>query len=149
MNRGRRLLWHGMLLFLLGLVTGLVSGKLTNPRMGLAAHLEGLMNGTFLLALASAWERARLSPRAAAVAFGTALYGTYVNWLTTALAAVFGTRSMTPLAAGIHQGTAWQEVLVAAGFTSVALAMLVSAGILLAGFRGKSVSSDSAAHGNA
>jgi (hydroxyamino)benzene mutase len=48
-DRGRRLLWHGLPL-LLGLVTGLFAQQLTNPRMGLAAHLEGLMNGTFLLA---------------------------------------------------------------------------------------------------
>ena len=43
-----------MLLFLLGLITGLVVQQLENPRMGLAAHLEGLMNGTFLLALGAA-----------------------------------------------------------------------------------------------
>ena len=47
----RRLMWHGVLLFLLGLLTGLVEQRFTNVRMGLAAHLEGLMNGTFLIAL--------------------------------------------------------------------------------------------------
>jgi hydroxylaminobenzene mutase len=46
----RRLLWHGMFLFLLGLLTGFVEQKFNNPRMGLAAHLEGVMNGTFLVA---------------------------------------------------------------------------------------------------
>jgi hydroxylaminobenzene mutase len=39
-----------MLLFLFGLVTGLVEQHFANMRMGLAAHLEGVMNGTFLLA---------------------------------------------------------------------------------------------------
>ncbi|HSB42729.1 MAG TPA: hypothetical protein VLK28_12915 [Methylomirabilota bacterium] len=80
-----------MLLFLLGLVTGLFVQQLTNPRMGLAAHLEGLMNGTFLLALGAAWQDARLSRRAASVAFGTALFGAYANWACTTLAAVLGT----------------------------------------------------------
>jgi len=134
--RGRRLLWHGMLLFTLGLSSGLVSQKLANPRMGLSAHLEGLMNGTFLLAVGAAWSQARLSERAAAVAFGAALYGAYVNWLTTTAAAVLGTAAMTPLAAGAHRGEAWQEALVAVGFVSVALAMLVASGVLLFGFRG-------------
>jgi hypothetical protein len=46
----RRLIWHGMFLFLLGLI-GFAEGQVINPRMGLAAHLEGLMNGTFLIAL--------------------------------------------------------------------------------------------------
>jgi hypothetical protein len=37
----RRLIWHGMFLFLLGLLTGFMETKFANPRMGLAAHLEG------------------------------------------------------------------------------------------------------------
>jgi hypothetical protein len=43
----RRLMWHGLFLFLLGLVTGLLEQRFTNIRMGLSAHLEGVMNGTF------------------------------------------------------------------------------------------------------
>jgi (hydroxyamino)benzene mutase len=37
----RRLIWHGMFLFLLGPLIGLAEGQLANPRMGSAAHLEG------------------------------------------------------------------------------------------------------------
>ena len=43
----RRLVWHGMLLFLLGLLTGLAEPHFANLRMALAAHLEGVMNGIF------------------------------------------------------------------------------------------------------
>lgn len=134
-NHRRRLLWHGMLLFVLGLVTGLVEQKLRNPRMGLAAHLEGLMNGTFLLALGAAWQEVRLTRRMASVAFGAALYGAYANWGSTTLAAIFGTVAMTPLASGTFKGQPWQELLVSFGFLSVALAMLVSSAILLWSFR--------------
>ena len=56
-DANRRLMWHGILLFLLGLLTGLAEDHFTNVRMGLAAHLEGLMNGTFLLALGGRLER--------------------------------------------------------------------------------------------
>ena len=52
----RRLIWHGMYLFLLGLLIGFAEGQVTNPRMGLAADLEGLMNGTFLIALGVVWQ---------------------------------------------------------------------------------------------
>ena len=41
----RRLMWHGMLLFLLGLITGLLEQRFTNVRMGLSAHLEGVLKG--------------------------------------------------------------------------------------------------------
>lgn len=59
----RRLVWHGMLLFLLGLLTGFVETGFQNPRMGLAAHLEGVMNGTFLVALGAIWSEVKLQTR--------------------------------------------------------------------------------------
>jgi hydroxylaminobenzene mutase len=139
MNRGQHLSWHGMLVLLLGLGTGPVSQKLTNPRMGLAAHLEGVMNGTFLLAVGAAWARLRLSPRNESLAFRTALYGAYANWLTTILAAVFGTAALTPLTSGAFRGQPWQEYVVTAGFTSVALAMITASVLLLVGFRPSSL----------
>src|SRR5437870_8019060 len=80
-----RLLWHGMFLFLLGLLTGFVEQEFNNPRMGLAAHLEGVMNGTFLVALGAVWAEVRLSPRLKAAAYWSALYGTYADWAVTTL----------------------------------------------------------------
>lgn len=50
-NMGHRLIRWGVLLFLLGLVTGLMGPLFANPRMGLSSHLEGLMNGMFLALL--------------------------------------------------------------------------------------------------
>jgi len=46
-----RLLQFGYGLFLLGLLTGLGIPLLANPRMGLSSHLEGVMNGIFLIGL--------------------------------------------------------------------------------------------------
>src|SRR5215831_249767 len=65
----RRIMWHGMFLFLLGLLTGFVEQRFANIRMGLAAHLEGVMNGIFLLALGTAWTEVRLAPPAKAIAY--------------------------------------------------------------------------------
>src|SRR2546429_3407671 len=103
----RRLMWHGMFLFLLGLLTGLVEQHFANIRMGLAAHLEGVMNGTFLVALGAIWSHVRLSPAATRIAFWTVLYGTYVNWLVTTLAAIFGTAALSPITGAGHSGQAW------------------------------------------
>jgi hydroxylaminobenzene mutase len=115
----RRLIWHGMFLFLLGLLTGFVEQNFGNPRMGLAAHLEGVMNGTFLVALGAAWTEVRLSPRLKGVAYWSALYGTYANWAVTLLAAIFGTAAMSPITAAGRSGQPWQEGLVTLGFISV------------------------------
>jgi len=131
----RRLMWHGMLLFLIGLLTGFAEQHFANIRMGLAAHLEGVMNGTFLLALGAAWNEVRLSPSAKAIAYWTALYGTYGNWIMTTLAAIFGTAALSPITGAGHQGLAWQESLVTVGFMSVGVAIVASAGLTLWGFR--------------
>lgn len=134
-NAQRRLMWHGMFLFLLGLLTGFVESRFANVRMGLAAHLEGVMNGIFLLALGSAWIKLQLSNGVGRLAFWATLYGAYVNWLVTTLAAVFGTKALSPLT-GTSQGSQrWQETIVTVGFMSVGIAVVAAAVLLLWGFR--------------
>jgi hydroxylaminobenzene mutase len=134
---GRRLLRLGMLLFLLGLVTGLLMPALANPRMGLSSHLEGLMNGMLLMILGLLWHRLRLSRHLAAVAFGLAVYGAYVNWATTLAAAFWGAGgAMMPMAAQGRTGTPVQELLVKFGLVSLTLAILVGCGLVLWGLRG-------------
>jgi hydroxylaminobenzene mutase len=86
----RRLMWHGIFLFLLGLFTGFAESHVANVRMGLAAHLEGVMNGIFLVAVCAMWPHVKLAANAKATAFWLTLYGTYLNWLITLLAAIFG-----------------------------------------------------------
>jgi (hydroxyamino)benzene mutase len=131
----RRLLWHGMFLFTLGLFTGFAEAKLANPRMGLAAHLEGVMNGIFLIAVGAVWNEVRLSSRLKSAAYWTALYGTYVNWAVTLLAAIFGTGAMSPVTAPGRQGQPWQETVVTIGFMTVGVVIVVAALLVLFGLR--------------
>jgi hydroxylaminobenzene mutase len=135
----RHLMWHGMFLFLLGMLTAFVEPRVTNVRMGLAAHLVGLTNGIFLIALGAIWTEVRPGPRAKAIAYWTALYGTYVNWLFTVLAAVFGTGTVSPILAPGLSGQAWQEGLVMTGFVSVFVAMLTSSVLVLWGLRDRAL----------
>jgi (hydroxyamino)benzene mutase len=130
-------MWHGMFLFLLGLITGFVEPQFANVRMGLAAHLEGVLNGIFLLALGAIWAQVLLPRVAKKATYWTALYGSYVNWLVTTLAAVFGTAALSPLTAAGHMGKPWQEKLVTAGFLSVALAIVGCSLLLLWGLRSR------------
>ena len=129
----RRLLILGASLFLLGLLTGFIPGALANPRMGLASHLEGVMNGTFLIALGAAWGHVHLGPRAEQIAFWSLAFGTTANWVTTLLAAVWGTGRMTPLAAAGLKGLPWQETVVSAGLIALSVAMLVGTALVLFG----------------
>lgn len=131
----RRLLWHGMFLFLLGLLTGFVEQKFNNPRMGLAAHLEGVMNGTFLVALGAVWTEVRLSARLKVAAYWSALYGAYINWATTTLAAILGTAALSPITGAGHSAQPLQEGVVTFGFMSVGLAIVASSILVLWGLR--------------
>jgi (hydroxyamino)benzene mutase len=138
----RRLIWHGVFLFLLGLLTGFVEQKFVNPRMGLAAHLEGVMNGTFLIALGAVWNEVRLSARLKPATFWIALYGAYVNWLATALAATFGSAALSPITAAGHRALPWQEGLVTVLFMSVGIATIATAVLVLWGLRRKAAATE-------
>jgi hydroxylaminobenzene mutase len=133
----RRLMWHGMILFLLGLLTGFAEAHVTNVRMGLAAHLEGVMNGILLLALGAIWPQLRLSKTGQAAAFWTALYSTYGNWFFVLLAAIFGTGALSPITAPGRKALPWKESLVTAGLMSVGVVVIVSTLIFLWGLRGR------------
>ena len=135
----RSLMWHGMCLFLIGLLTGFAEQRFANMRMGLAAHLEGVMNGTFLVALGAVWTEVRLSPSTKAVAYWTALYGTYGNWLVTTLAAAFGTAALSPITGAGHSGQSWQESLVTMGFLSVGITIVASSALVLWGLRARAL----------
>jgi hydroxylaminobenzene mutase len=131
----RRLMFHGMFLFLLGLLTGFAEQHFSNVRMGLAAHLEGLMNGIFLIALGAIWTHVRLSPRTTTTAYWTVLYGTYANWLVTMIAAIFGTAVLSPITGAGHIGQPWQESLVLIGFLSVGVTIVIASVLVLWGLR--------------
>ena len=79
----------------------------------------------------------RLPPTAKAIGYWTALYGTYVNWLVTTLAAVFGTAALSPISAAGHSGLPWQESLITFGFISVGLVILASSFLVLRGLRAR------------
>ncbi|MBP6287989.1 MAG: hypothetical protein KTQ13_09305 [Ferruginibacter sp.] len=133
----RRLKMLGMLLFLLGLLTGLLIMEMKNTRMGLAAHLEGIMNGTFLVVAGFVWNELRISAGLRKTVFWTLLYGTFVNWLFTLLSAILGTSRMTPISGAGYSGTELNENLVSAGLVTVALTMVFSLAVIIYGLRGK------------
>jgi (hydroxyamino)benzene mutase len=139
MDYRRRLLFHGMVLFLIGLFTGLAEQHFVNIRMALAAHLEGVMNGTFLLAVGAIWGEVKLSSRAGVAAYWALLAGTYGNWAMTTIAAILGTAALSPITAAGHGAAQWQESLATAGFVMIGLAIISASILLLWGLRGKAV----------
>jgi hydroxylaminobenzene mutase len=135
----KRLTWWGTLLFLLGLLTGLMlamaPGVAANPRGILAAHLEGLLNGMFLIIVGLMADRVRLSRSASGVCVGLLLFGTFGNWITTTIAGVSGASQATPIAGAGHHAAPAVEQFILIMLVSVAFAMIGAVGILLFGLR--------------
>lgn len=129
-SRSRMLVALGASLFLLGLLTGVVVPAVRNPRIGLSAHLEGVMNGTFLMVVGAIWHHVRLSDLLLRICFWLLLYGTFANWLSVLLGGVFGAGRMMPIAGGGMMAQPWQEFVVAAGLISLSVAMVVGCGLL-------------------
>ena len=128
----------GSILFLLGLLTGLATGILANPRMALSAHLQGLTNGIFLLVVGATWRHIELTNRLAAATFWLLAYGTIVNWLSTTLAALWNTGALTPIHGPQPTATEWQESVVTFGLVSLTIAMIADTVFLLVGYARKS-----------
>jgi len=132
----RRLLWHSVLLFLLGLMSGFVIPFMVNRRMGLSDHLIGTLGGTFLAVLGLIWSHLRLSRGLLKTTFWLALYGSYANWFTTLLAALWGTHANAPVAGVEFPARPWQEFIAAFGFNSLGAAMVIVCLLLIYGLRG-------------
>jgi (hydroxyamino)benzene mutase len=123
----------GILLFLLGLLTGLAGPKLKNPRMGLASHLEGVMNGMFLVILGLVWPRLGLSHAWLVVTFWLIVYAAFANWVATLLAAAWGAGAQMPIAAGNHKAAPRRERVIGFLLVSLALCVIAACVVILVG----------------
>jgi (hydroxyamino)benzene mutase len=135
----RTLVRAGFSLIFLALVTGFAIPQFVNPRMALAAHMSGVLNGLLLVAFGCVWNQLALSPGQGRLARGAAIFAAYMNWATSCLAAAWGTSRLTPLSSAGHAADPWKETLVQAGQVSLALAILLALGLVLYGLRGSPV----------
>lgn len=139
MNSDDRLVFWGVLLFFLSLLTGLllVAGPsfVANPRGVLAGHLESAMNGMFIMIVGLFFHRVALSALQVRICRGALLYSAFANWLFTTLAGILGASEATPIAGAGHHATAGVEQTILVGLVTVALAMLVAVGLLLRGLQ--------------
>jgi hydroxylaminobenzene mutase len=130
------LIWHGLVLFFIGLLSGFVIPSLKSPRIGVSAHVEAVLNGMFLILVGGiVWDRIRLSRRIAGATYWSLLYAAYGSWLFCQLAAVFGGSKMLPIAGAGNHALPWQEQLLTIGFGTVGVSFAFACGVVLYGFR--------------
>lgn len=130
--QAKRLIFWGFFLFLLGLLVGLGIPQFANPRMGLSTHLEGVLNGIFLVILGLIWHRLELSDKLLKTAFWLTIYGSFANFIGVLIGAITGAGKMMPIAGG-KEGTPVVEGIVSFLLVSLALAMIAVCVIVLIG----------------
>jgi len=135
-RHGHRLLQVGALLFLLALLAGLGVPRFAVPRLGLSAHLLGLMQGTFLMVAGLLWPKLRLTRSLSGIGCGLAVYGCLAAWTANVCGAVWGAgASMMPIAAGGARGSAVQEAAIRVLLMTGAASLVAVAALILWGLR--------------
>jgi hydroxylaminobenzene mutase len=124
----------GLVLFLLGLLTGIAVPATKNPRMALSSHLEAVLNGMFLVLLGLLWPHIHLPNAWGITAVALIVYSAFVNWLATLLAAVWGAgRRFAPIAAGDYEASTAKEGFVSFLLVSLSLSIVAGVVIVIAG----------------
>ena len=135
-RQGHRLVQLGVLVFLIALLVGLAVPKLAVPRLGLSAHLLGVMQGLFLMVTGLFWPRLRLSGAAARVTFWLLIYGSFAAWAANMLGAVWGAgNSILTMAAGAAHGSEFQETAIATLLRTAGLSLIIAIVLMLWGLR--------------
>lgn len=101
--------------------------------MGLSAHLEGVMNGIFLMLLGLVWTKLLLTAKLLTLSFRLAIYGTFANLVAIIIAAVTGEGKMLPIAGG-KEGTGVKELLITFLLVTLALSMIAVCVLTLIGY---------------
>jgi (hydroxyamino)benzene mutase len=131
MEERRTFLIWGAILFFIGLITGFLLAFVTNPRMGLAAHLAAVQGGMALIIFGVMWGHVRRNETGRKVAMRLSIYSMYATWAGLLLSAVWGTKSL--IAGSAFQGTTGQEVTVMILTLTGALSIVVAMVIILLG----------------
>ena len=129
----KQLIRHGVILTLLASLSGVAPMVVTNARMGLSAHVGGIMNALLLLALGAVWSTVALTPSREGLAARLLLWGAYGNWAITLLASITGAKEFAPLAGAGYGASAVVEKGTLLLITTAALCTLAGLGLVYSG----------------
>jgi len=130
-----KLIYLGVILFLIGLIIGLIVPVFANPRMGVSSHIEGVLNGMFLIILGIIWNKIDVSNKWLKITFWSAVYGTFANCIGILIAAIFDAGKMLGIAANGQEGPPVIEGIVTFSLISLSIAMLLVSVTVLVGLR--------------
>lgn len=115
MSGDLRMIFHGAVLVVLGLLSGFATAVVPAPNMALAAHTIGIIEGTLCIAVAFVWPILQAHGYQLTKTRYALLIGFYCNWLGAILAGVWSAKMMAIVSAAEMPDIAahWQELVVA------------------------------------
>jgi (hydroxyamino)benzene mutase len=135
----RRLAWAGAWLFAVGMVTGVWAAIVLTervvvqlPRLALAAHLNALLGGLWLIAVAATVDMLRYGPIGRGRLAWVVIVPAWGNWLITLIASILGVTGLE-----YTRGDPANNVVAALLHSVVVLPSLVGAGAWAWGLGGK------------
>jgi (hydroxyamino)benzene mutase len=129
-ENGKILVAAGAILFLLGLVQGLVISKVRNPRMALSGHLSALQSGMALMIFGIIWNILELAASWSEVAVLSSIVGYYLIWIGITLASITGASKALPISGQGFSAGKIQERLVT-GIEVIGVLMALVSGTLI------------------
>ena len=130
---GRALAVVGGMLFLAGLLQGLVVDHFPNPRMALSAHLDAVQSGMAVMIAAAFWSSLRLTRAIERLAWWTLAIGMVGLWLGITLAAMTGASEALPMAGSGCAARPAMEAAVTAIVAGSSLGLLLGWALFLWG----------------
>ncbi len=135
-NTQEMLALTGLLLFMFGLVNGMLIPLMRSPRLALSAHLTALQGGTFLIAVAWVWPYFGFG---LGWSFATALLlllSIIAFWVANLLAALWGAGRDLPLAGQGVTASSAKQACVRLLLASGSIASLLALGAMIVSWRG-------------
>lgn len=130
---GKKLVFLGIVLFLIGLIQGALIPYFHNPRMALSAHLAAVQSGMAMAIFGLIWSLVSLNERFLKVAYYTNVLGLYAVWFAITLGAVLGASRALPIAGQGFSATPAAETVVELIVTAGAAVTVVSVGLIVLG----------------
>jgi len=111
-NTGKKLIFFGAVLFLLGLLQGALIPFFLNPRMALSAHLTAVQSGMALMIFGLIWDLLVLKEKWLLVTYYTSIISMYFIWLSITFSAAVGASKALPIAGEGYSSTRFKELAI-------------------------------------
>ena len=108
----KRLIFWGAVLFLLGMLQGLLIPFFTVPRMAVSAHLSALQSGMAIMIFGVIWRFINLGDTWLKICCSFHILSGYIVWIAINLSAALGASKGLPIAGAGFSSTPLNETLI-------------------------------------